>query len=506
MTDVRVRIAPSPTGSPHVGTAYIALFNYVFARVNHGKFILRIEDTDQKRSNPVYEKAIIEALRWIGLSWDEGPDIGGEYRPYRQSERTDLYRQYAEKLLLKDGAYRCFCTTERLIKMREEQKERNLSSQYDGKCRNLSETVIAKKLKDNEPYSIRLKVPHRGKCLFDDVLRDKVTFPYKEVDDQILLKSDGFPTYHLANVVDDHEMKITHVIRGEEWLSSTPKHVLLYDYFGWEKPQFIHMPLLLNPDGSKLSKRKNPTSIFYYRDVGYLPDAVLNYLGLMGYSRPNGEEKFSLEDMISDFDIKRISLGGSIFDFKKLSWLSGKYIRENLKPEQLYDHLRKWRLNEDFFKAILPHMQPRMETLSDFLPKCVFLWAQDIEYDETGLVPKIRSVEETIQVLQSLLFAFEEDSEWNAVIIEKAIREVCTVWSWELRDLTSTLFISITGRKVAPPLFQSMELLGKDMSRVRIIRAIEKLGGISKKQIETLEKQWQQKYAKDKNLPTSNEP
>jgi glutamyl-tRNA synthetase len=256
MPEVRVRIAPSPTGAPHVGTAYIALFNYLFAKSNKGKFLLRIEDTDQVRSHPVYEASILEALRWIGMSWDEGPDVGGEYGPYRQSERTDIYRQHAEKLLLKDGAYRCFCTSERLEKMREEQLKRELPVKYDGKCRQLSEAIIAKKLKENAPFVIRLKVPKRGQCVIEDRLRGKVTYDYKQIDDQVLLKSDAFPTYHLANVVDDHLMKITHVIRGEEWLPSTPKHILLYELFGWDKPEFIHMPLLLNPDGSKLSKRK----------------------------------------------------------------------------------------------------------------------------------------------------------------------------------------------------------------------------------------------------------
>lgn len=493
MGEVRVRIAPSPTGSPHVGTAYIALFNYVFARSRQGKFVLRIEDTDQVRSHPVYERQIIEALRWIGLTWDEGPDVGGEHAPYRQSERTEIYRQHADKLILKDGAYRCFCTPERLAKMREEQRQRNLSSQYDGKCRQLSEAVIAKKLKDKEPYVVRLKVPHRGKCQFDDRLRKEVVFPYKEVDDQVLLKSDGFPTYHLANVVDDHLMKITHVIRGEEWLSSTPKHVLIYEFMGWEQPEFIHMPLLLNPDGSKLSKRKNPTSIFYYRDTGYLPEALLNFLGLMGYTRPNGEEKFTLQEMISDFNIDRISLGGSIFDFQKLNWLSAKYIRENLSPQAVYRHLVDWRLNEKFFLAMIPHMQPRMETLGDFLPVCSFLWAREVDYAETNLIPKIRSMEETAKVLQSLLWVLEEDPGWNTGMIEKAIRLVADSWGWKIRELTTTLFIAISGRKVAPPLFESMELLGKDLSRVRILRAIEKLGGISKNKLQDLEREWQAK-------------
>ena len=490
MTEVRVRIAPSPTGDPHVGTAYIALFNYAFARANQGKFILRIEDTDRTRSRPEYETNILKALKWVGLNWDEGPDVGGDYGPYRQSERTEIYRQHVEKLLIKGGAYRCFCTAERLQKMREEQRKRKLSPQYDGKCRHMSESTVGKKLKEKIPYVIRLKVPRRGKCILEDRFRDKITFPYKEVDDQILLKSDGFPTYHLANVIDDHLMNISHVIRGEEWLSSAPKHILLYDFFGWNKPEFIHMPLLLNEDGSKLSKRKNPTSIFFYRDAGYLPQALANYIGLMGYSRPNGEEKFSIAEMIEDFDIDRISLGGSVFDMQKLNWLSGKYIREDLTPEQLLKQLVDWRLNGDIFSAIIPDIQKRLDTLGDFIPLCSFLWSRELEYDENKLIPRGRSSLDSIKTLQSLLFTFDEEADWNAATLEKNIREVSAVWEWKIRDLTGMLFVAITGKKVAPPLFTSMMLLGKNLCRVRLIEAIKKLGGISKKKQEALVKEW----------------
>lgn len=492
---VRVRIAPSPTGSPHVGTAYIALFNYAFAKSHQGKFILRIEDTDQTRSHPVHEASIIEALKWLGLNWDEGPDIGGEFGPYRQSERTEIYQKYAEKLIHKDCAYRCFCTPERLQKMREEQIARGQSPRYDGKCRTMSETAIAQKLKEGAPYVVRLKVPKRGKCTIEDGLRGAVSYDYREIDDQILLKSDGFPTYHLANVVDDHLMEITHVIRGEEWLPSTPKHVLLYEFFDWQKPQFIHMPLLLNPDGSKLSKRKNPTSIFYYRDAGYLSEALLNFLGMMGYSRPEGQEKFTLEEMISDFDIKRISLGGSVFDLHKLRWLSGKYIRENYTPESLYRKMGNWRLNNQFFTKIMPLMMERMDTLSDFMPKCSFFWSGDLEYDPALLIPKKKTAEETIKILQTMTFLCEREIDWNAKTIEKIIRHVFALWDWKARDLTGVLFVAISGKKVAPPLFESMELLGINICRYRLVQAIEKLGGISKDALKNLEKEIQEREA-----------
>ncbi len=486
MTDVRVRIAPSPTGAPHVGTAYIALFNLVFAKVNQGKFILRIEDTDQTRSRKVYETAVLDALKWVGLSWDEGPDVGGKYGPYRQSERTEIYRKYAEQLVEEGKAYRCFCTPEMLEQLRKDQKPIKTNNIY----RDADEKTIQDKLEKNEPYTIRLKVPEEGECVISDRFREEVRYNYSEVDDQIILKSDGFPTYHLANVVDDHLMKISHVIRGEEWLTSTPKHVLLYEYLGWEKPEFIHMPLLKNPDGSKLSKRKNPTSIFYYREAGFLPEALLNYLSLMGYSRPNGEEKFSLEEMIVDFDINRVSLGGSVFDLQKLSWLSGKYIREDLTPQQLAKKLVAWRINEEFIAQLMPLVSERMDTLGDFMPLASFFWSRDVEYTSETVLPKKKEAKETAELLQVLLFAFEEQEEWLADQISISIRAIAQIHEWKIREITHPLFVAISGKKVAPPLFDSMEYLGKDICRVRIVKAMETLGGVSKKRLQKLDSLW----------------
>jgi glutamyl-tRNA synthetase len=506
MTEVRVRIAPSPTGSPHVGTAFIGLFNYAFAHKHNGKFILRIEDTDQTRSHPVYEAAILDALRWVGLKWDEGPDIGGPHAPYRQSERNEIYRQQVEQLITKGGAYRCFCTEDRLGKMRAEQQQRKLTQRYDGKCRNLSEAETAKQLQEKAPYVIRLKVPQCGECVIQDRLRGEVHYDFKEIDDQVLLKSDGFPTYHLANVVDDHLMKISHVIRGEEWLPSTPKHTLIYDFMEWTKPEFIHMPLLLNPDGSKLSKRKNPTSIFYYRDVGYLPEALLNYLGQMGYTRPNGEEKFTLEEMIQDFDINRVRLGGSVFDLKKLAWLSGKYIRENFTPEQVYQKLQEWRFSAKYVNSLLPSVHERMETLSDFVPLCSFLWARDVDYLSADLIPKGRTAEDTAKILQCILFMFEEHPVWDATLVEQIVHEVVKAWKWKVREVTGALFMAITGKKIAPPLYQSMELLGKDMTRVRVVSAVQRLGGITKEQQEALEHEWRERRQKAKAAAAASEP
>jgi glutamyl-tRNA synthetase len=490
MSEVRVRIAPSPTGSPHVGTAYMGLFNYAFAKSHGGKFVLRIEDTDQTRSRKEYETGIFNALRWLGLSWDEGPDTGGPCVPYRQSERTEIYREHAQKLLDSGAAYRCFCSESRLAELRARQREEKGQFGYDGFCRNLPAEEIEQKLRDELPHVVRLKIPHDTTCVFKDRLHGEVSYDNSGIDDQILLKSDRFPTYHLANVVDDHLMGITHIIRGEEWLPSTPKHVLLYQAFGWAMPEFIHMPLLLNPDGSKLSKRKNPTSVNYYRDAGFLPQTLLNYLGLMSYSRPNQEEKFTLEEFVSDFNIDRISLGGSIFDLKKLTWLNGRYIRENYDPQSLLREMRSWRMNDEYFTALVAMMQNRMETLGDIFPKCSFAFLRDVEFEAETLVPKDRTIQEIPGVLQTALYMIDGITDWNAAGIEAAIHEVVEFWQWPIRDVTGVLFVALTGSKVAPPLYDSMALLGSDLVRRRLLEALEKAGGIGKKKEAELEKRW----------------
>src|SRR6201996_4017908 len=338
---VRVRIAPSPTGDPHVGTAYIGLLNFVFARQRGGEFVLRIEDTDRTRFVPTSEQMIFDALRWIGLAWNEGPDVGGPYGPYRQSERTEIYREYCQKLLDSGDAYRAFETPEELEAERKAQTAAKQPPKYNGRSRHLSQAEIDENLAAGKPFTIRMKVPTEGSTTFHDELRGDITFDHFNVDDQVLMKSDGFPTYHLANVVDDHLMHITDVIRAEEWISSTPKHVLLYKAFGWDIPRFWHMPLLRNLDKSKISKRKNPVSLIYYRQAGFLPEAMINFLGLMGGGMPapttestptqaatkqSETDIFSLPDMVARFDVKNIRLGGPVFDLTKLKWLNGEYI------------------------------------------------------------------------------------------------------------------------------------------------------------------------------------
>ncbi|MBN1469482.1 MAG: glutamate--tRNA ligase [Fusobacteriaceae bacterium] len=323
---IRTRIAPSPTGDPHVGTAYIALFNLAFAKKNGGDFLLRIEDTDQNRSTKESEDQIFDSLKWLGLNYDEGPDVGGDCGPYRQSERFHIYGEYAQKLVDNGTAYHCFCTQERLENLRDRQKAMKKAPGYDGHCRALTKEEVEEKLAKGEPSVIRLKMPYEGETIINDVLRGDVKFENNLIDDQVLLKADGFPTYHLANVVDDHLMGITTVIRAEEWIASTPKHIQLYKAFGWDAPQFIHMPLLRNADRTKISKRKNPTSLIYYRENGYLKEAMVNFLGLMGYNIGENEI-IGLSEFIENFDIKKVSLGGPVFDLVKLGWVNNQHMR-----------------------------------------------------------------------------------------------------------------------------------------------------------------------------------
>ena len=368
------RIAPSPTGDPHVGTAYIALFNYAWARRNGGRFIVRIEDTDRARYVPGAEERILAALKWLGLSYDEGPDVGGPHGPYRQSERLPLYQKYAEELLKRGWAYRAFETPEELEQIRKEK------GGYDGRARNIPPEEAEERARRGEPHVIRLKVPRPGTTEVKDELRGVVVYDNQEIPDVVLLKSDGYPTYHLANVVDDHLMGVTDVIRAEEWLVSTPIHVLLYRAFGWEAPRFYHMPLLRNPDKTKISKRKSHTSLDWYKAEGFLPEALRNYLCLMGFSMPDGREIFTLEEFIQAFTWERVSLGGPVFDLEKLRWMNGKYIREVLSLEEVAERVKpflreaglSWE-SEAYLRRAVELMRPRFDTLKEFPEKAVKL-------------------------------------------------------------------------------------------------------------------------------------
>ncbi len=472
---VRVRLGPSPTGDPHVGTAYVALFNYAFAKKNGGTLVLRIEDTDQTRSRPEWEVMLIDALHWLGLTWDEGPDVGGPFGPYRQSERRAIYQEQIEKLLERGTAYRCFCTTERLAELRARRREEKAAFQgYDGLCRGLSQAEVDAKLAAGVPHVVRLKVPRDGETIVRDRLRGEVSFGNDQIDDQVLMKSDGMPTYHLANVVDDHLMEITHVMRAEEWITSTPKHVLLYQAFGWEEPVWIHLPLLRNSDKSKISKRKNPVSLNYYREAGYSQEALLNYLGMMGWTMPEGEEKFSLEQFIEAFDVDRIHLGGPVFDPQKLTWLNGLYIREQ-EPQQMIDALRSGILSDENLARIAPLVHERIDKLEDFIAYAGFLFVGDVEYPEAeqkNLVAKKKTPKETRLALEKVVALIDAMPALATEPLEAALRQLCDELEWKPGQLFMPVRVAVTGRKATPPLFETMEVLGKERCRRRLRNAI----------------------------------
>ena len=488
---VRTRIAPSPTGDPHVGTAYIALFNLCFARAHGGQFLLRIEDTDQARSTPESEQAILDSLRWLGLEWDEGPDVGGDAGPYRQSERMHLYAQYAEQLVADGKAFYCYRTPEELNELREARRAAGTSTALKPSDLQLGEDENSKRDAAGDPFVIRMVVPEEeGVCAIDDMLRGTIELDWGMVDAQILLKSDGMPTYHLANVVDDHLMGITHVLRGEEWINSAPKHKLLYEYLGWEMPVLCHLPLLRNPDKSKLSKRKNPTSILYYQRMGYLPEALLNYLGRMGWSMPDESEKFSLAQMLEDFDIQRVSLGGPICDIEKLSWLNGMWIREDLSDEELANRLQDWALNRKNLMQVLPHAKQRMETLSDFAPLTSFLVSGTLPLSEDDFTDLKGEREQIVQALQFVLWRLEAQRCWERDPIYTDIKGIADAMEVKMKDFLLPFFIAVCGSTASFSIFDAMVLLGPDMTRARIRHAIEVLGGVSKKAMKRLEKEY----------------
>ena len=487
MTQVRTRIAPSPTGDPHVGTAYIALFNMCFARQMGGKFILRIEDTDQVRSTRESERDILDSLRWLHLDWDEGPDKEGDFGPYRQSERSDIYKEHVKKLVDEGHAFPCFCTEERLTELRRKQQEEKIQPGYDGHCLTLDEKDVQQRLAANLPHVIRMLVPADGKCIVNDMLRGDIEIDWHQIDMQVLMKSDGLPTYHLANVVDDHLMQITHVIRGEEWITSAPKHLKLYEYFGWEPPVLIHMPLLRNADKSKLSKRKNPTSIGYYQKMGYLSEAVVNYLGMMGWSMPDGEELFSVEDMIANFDINRVSLGGPVFDTEKLDWLNGRYLREKLSDEEFMQRFGEWAFDPATMHQIIPLIKQRVELFSDVAPIAGFFISGLPKITLADFEHKKVSAQDSVKILQFIAWAIETLPEWHRDRIETLLMGMAEKMELKIRDFLFPVFIAIAGTSVSTSVIDSIAVIGKDMTRARLRHAIEVLEGVSKKGAKRLE-------------------
>lgn len=495
---VRVRIGPSPTGDPHVGTAYIALFNMIFAKKHQGKFILRIEDTDQSRSKTEYEENIYKALHWSGITWDEGPDVGGEYGPYRQSERTEIYREHVQVLLDAGKAYKCFATKEELLEMRELGAKLGKRTGYDRRYRNLTPEEVKEREDAGQPYVVRLKVPLTGDCVFEDGIKGQIKTPWSDIDDQVILKSDGFPTYHLANVVDDHLMEISHVIRGDEWVSSTPKHILLYEAFGWTPPIFMHMPLLLGRDGKKLSKRKNPTSIFYYRDSGYLQEAFINFISLMGYSMPGDKEIYPLDEIIDEFDPKRIGISGAFFDIQKLDWLNQQYMINTIPEENLWNRIKDWSFNDAFMEKLMPLVHTRIKTFGEFMELCQFFFINHMPYTDESLTPGSITKESATHLLQVMLWQLEAHEDFGRRGFEQSSRDVAEMFGVNHKKIVMRLLFSvIVGKPAGPPLFDSVEILGKDRTRARFLQAIEFLGGISNKRLSALTKAWQKRDCKE---------
>ncbi len=455
LKNCRVRFAPSPTGFLHIGGARTALFNYLLARKNNGAFILRIEDTDRERYVDNSVQQIIDSLKWLGIEWDEGPDCGGSFKPYYQSQRLNYYKKYADELLANGSAYYCFCSAERLDKMREEQKEKGLSTQYDMRCRNLKDNEIKKNIDAGLPFVIRMKTPVSGEISFEDIIREKVTIPFENIDDQILIKSDGFPTYHLANVVDDHLMKITLVLRGEEWLMSTAKHLLLYQAFGWKSPEFGHLPLLLNSDRSKLSKRQGDVSVSDYRDKGFLPESVINFIALLGWNSGDDREIFSKKELIELFTLDRCGKSGSVFDIVKLKWMNGIYIREMKKnnPAQLAEKMRPLLIDKNYIDEEFPADRLKLfaeligdviETFIDIFKYADSLFSEKIIFQDSE-AEAISKTDLYSLIKKSLILELEKIDSLTKENLNAVIKNVQTAAGIKGKELYKTLRVIISG-------------------------------------------------------------
>ncbi|MDD8017142.1 MAG: glutamate--tRNA ligase [Bacteroidota bacterium] len=479
MNSVRVRFAPSPTGYLHVGGLRTALYNFLLAKHHGGSFIVRIEDTDQSRKVEGAIENLIESLRWAGVEFDEGPGKEGKYGPYIQSQRLKIYHDHVQRLLEKGEAYYCFCTSERLDQLRKKQAEAKEATIYDRHCRTIPFDEATKRAASGEQHTVRMKIPLDGELTFNDLIRGKVTIAYKILDDQVILKSDGFPTYHLAVVVDDHLMEISHVIRGEEWLPSTPKHVLLYKAFGWELPQFAHLPLLLNPDKSKLSKRQGDVAVEDYRTKGYLKEALINFVAFLGWNPGDEREIFPLADLIKEFSIEHINKSGSVFNIEKLNWLNQQHMKlknENdllalVKP--LLDERGWTSFSDEYRKQVIALMKERVVVLSDFVTECAYFYEDPATYDEKAKAKNWTA--DSLNYLQKLKEKFEALNVFDAASIEAALRSAAEEFHVGAGKLIHPLRLAISGVGHGPSLFHMMEVLGKETSARRIRLALERL-------------------------------
>jgi len=486
---VRVRFAPSPTGLPHVGNIRTAMFNWLLARHTGGKLILRIEDTDVVRKVEGAVEAIMDGLRWLGLDWDEGPEAGGEYGPYFQSERLELYRYAAQQLISQGAAYYCYCSPQRLEEMRREQVRRKQPPGYDRHCRDLSEEVWAEKAAEGISPVIRFKTPLSGQSRYTDQIYGDVVFEYSTIDDFVLLKSDGYPTYHLANVVDDHAMEISHVIRAEEWISSVPRHLLLYQALGFKPPLYVHHPMILGPDRAKLSKRHGAVSILDYREQGYLPETMFNFLSLIGWSLDDKTEIISRQELIENFSLERIGKTGAIFNREKLDWMNGVYIRslsledftrralpfleKGLSPEV------KRPLSPDYLGQMLPLIQERAKTLTEVPDLVRFFFVDESDYQADLLIGKNMTQESTSWALEIAQEQLGQLEMFGTESLEALLRPLAVELGMKTGQLFGTLRVATTGRTAAPPLFQTMAAMGKERCLRRIEAALDKLHKLS---------------------------
>jgi glutamyl-tRNA synthetase len=484
-TPVRVRFAPSPTGFPHVGNIRTAMFNWLLARHTGGKLILRIEDTDVARRVEGAVHNIMEGLRWLGIDWDEGPDIGGDYGPYYQSERLELYKAAAERLIEQGDAYYCYCSPERLEELRAGQVKRKEPPGYDRLCRDLTREERARKEAEGITPVVRFKAPLEGQTPYDDVIWGRVVVENSTLDDFVLLKSDGYPTYHLANVVDDHAMKISHVIRAEEWISSTPRHLLLYKAFGFEPPLYVHHPMILGPDRAKLSKRHGAVSILDYRDMGYLPQTMFNFLSLIGWSLDDKTEIMSRQELVDNFSLERIGKTGAIFNREKLDWMNGVYIR-SLTADEFFEAVQPYLMDdldagktlisdEEYVRSVLPLVQERAKTLLEVAELTRFFFVDRLDYDAGLLIGKNMDTAATVKALEAAkdkltpLSIFDHDS------LESVLRPLAAELGLKAGQLFSVLRVAVTGRTAAPPLFETMAALGKERCMKRIEAALKML-------------------------------
>jgi glutamyl-tRNA synthetase len=478
----RVRFAPSPTGYLHIGGLRTALYNYLFAKNKSGKLILRIEDTDRKRFVEGAVENLIDTLKWAGINFDEGPDIGGESGPYSQSERLPIYKELVEKLVAEQKAYYCFCTPERLEKLKEEQQRQKLpQAKYDKHCLSLSKSEIDEKLNSNIPFVIRLNVQPNQKVIFNDVIRETVEFDTNNIDDQVLLKSDGYPTYHLANVVDDHLMEITHVIRGEEWLSSTPKHIILYDYFEWEKPVFAHLPLLLNPDKSKLSKRQGDVAVEDYRDKGYLKEALINFVALLGWNFGDDKEFYEMDELIEKFSLARVHKAGAVFNLEKLNWLNYEHLRKKpdaevlkmLRTEIEKSEFSNNMCSDDYLLKVITAMKERVSFVKEYLTKSPYFFNAPAVYEEQNL--KKRWKEDSAELLNKLKERFDALVNPSKEDFEKTLDEVAIHLNVNKGKLVHPLRIAVSGVGEGPGVYDILSVLGKEETISRINAALIKL-------------------------------